>query len=87
MGQLKVRFTIEHEHEIFSFTSMSDLEQHSLSKPIFDRLNDFERRLKLEAGQYWISEKFGTNQHNPFELQIVKFSEHNEVKPSTCDKG
>lgn len=59
MGQLKVRFTIEHQEEQSSFTSLSDLQQHSYSKLLSNRLMDFELRLKQVAADVWLRQRIG----------------------------
>lgn len=72
MGQLKVRFTIEHLDEQSSFTSLSSLQQHSFSELLLNRLNDFENRLKRAAAEIWLQQRLGRNNHSYYQITMAQ---------------
>lgn len=72
MGQLKVRFTIEHHDEQSSFTLLSDLEQQSFSELLLNRLNDFETRLKRAAADIWLQQNLGRDNHSNYQITMAK---------------
>lgn len=72
MGQLKVRFTIEHRDETDSFTSLSDLKQRSYSDLILGRLVDFERQVKQAAASQWLRQKLGTDNHPHLQITLCQ---------------
>ncbi|AIQ34705.1 hypothetical protein R50345_08825 [Paenibacillus sp. FSL R5-0345] len=72
MGQLKVRFTIEHHEEQSSFSSLTDLQEHSFSKLLLSRLNDFEIRLKHAAADIWLQEKLGRDNHSSYQITMAQ---------------
>ncbi|MCJ8013383.1 hypothetical protein MUG84_16765 [Paenibacillus sp. KQZ6P-2] len=73
MGQLKVRFTIEHRDAQNSFTSLSDLKQHSFSDLVLRRLYDFENQLRRAAADVWLHQRLGKD--NRFNLQVAMVQE------------
>ena len=79
MGQLKVRFTIEHQNVQNSFVSLSDLKQHSFSDLLLDRLNEFENRLKRAAADAWLQQKLGKESHSNLQLTIVQEEHASEL--------
>lgn len=72
MGQLKVRFTIEHHDEQSSFTSLSNLQQHSFSEILLNRLNDFEIRLKRAAADIWLQQRFGRDKYSNYQITMAQ---------------
>lgn len=72
MGQLKVRFTIEHHDEQSSFTSLSDLQRHSFSELLLNRLNDFEVRLKRTAADIWLQQRLGRDNHSGYQITMLQ---------------
>jgi hypothetical protein len=72
MGQLKVRFTIEHHEEQSSFSSLNDLQEHSFSEPLLSRLNDFEIRLKHAAADIWLQEKLGRDHRSSYQITMAQ---------------
>ncbi|QSF46527.1 hypothetical protein [Paenibacillus tianjinensis] len=72
MGQLKVRFTIEHHDEQNSFTLLSDLQEHSFSELLLNRLNDFEIRLKRAAADIWLQQKLGRDHPSNYQITMAQ---------------
>ncbi|WP_256760898.1 hypothetical protein [Cohnella sp. WQ 127256] len=83
MGQLKVRFTIEHRDEQNSFSSLSDLKQHSFSELVLSRLNDFEIRLKSAAADIWLQQKLGRDNHSGFQITMAQDDTFSELTDCT----
>lgn len=79
MGQLKVRFTIEHQDEQSSFTSLSDLKQHSYSDLILGRLMEFELHLKQAAATAWLQQTYGNDKHHHVNVTMVKEDRSSET--------
>lgn len=78
MGQLRVRFSIEHNDEESSFTTLSDLKQHSFSDLILNRLTEFESQLKRTAADAWLHHKLGREIN--LTVQIIPASPAQDVK-------
>jgi hypothetical protein len=72
MVQLKVRFTIEHSKEACSFTSLSELNQQSYSDLLWNRLSDFDNRLKRAAADVWLRQKLGAEHHSSVQILIAQ---------------
>lgn len=72
MGQLKVRFSIDHHDEQSSFTSLSDLQQHSFSELLLNRLIEFEIRLKHAAADIWLQQKLGRDNHSSYQITMAQ---------------
>lgn len=72
MGQLKVRFTIEHRNEPCSFTSLSELNQQSYSDLLWNRLSDFDNRLRRAAADVWLRQKLGAEYHSGVQVLIAQ---------------
>lgn len=83
MGQLKVRFTIEHRDEQTSFASLSDLSQHSFSNLVLSRLNDFEIRLKRAAADIWLQQRLGRDNQQSFQITIAQNDSSSELTCTT----
>ncbi|MBP1154479.1 MULTISPECIES: hypothetical protein [unclassified Paenibacillus] len=69
MGQLKVRFTIEHSSQLMSFTNRTELEKHPLSYLFITQLNEFERKLKYAAADHWLKQRLGYDSLTSFRIQ------------------
>lgn len=72
MGQLKVRFTIEHHEGQSSFSSLTDLQEHSFSEPLLSRFNDFEIRLKRAAADIWLQQKLGRDNSSSYQITMAQ---------------
>ncbi|QAY65034.1 hypothetical protein [Paenibacillus protaetiae] len=70
MGQLKVRFTVEHHNEQNSFTCLDELRQYSYSNSLLSRVTDFEVRIKRAAADEWLRKKLVALTH-PFEISLI----------------
>ncbi|MFD0620359.1 hypothetical protein ACFQZR_23110 [Paenibacillus sp. GCM10027629] len=83
MGQLKVRFTIEHHNEQSSFTSLSDLQMHSFSELLLNRLNDFEIHLKRAAADIWLQQKLGRDNHANYQITMAQNNLTSDIADGT----
>lgn len=72
MGQLKVRFTIEHRNEPCSFTSLNELNQQSYSDVLWSRLSDFDNRLRRAAADVWLRQKLGAEHYSGVQILIAQ---------------
>ncbi|WP_041613601.1 hypothetical protein [Paenibacillus sp. JDR-2] len=80
MGQLRVRFTVEHHNEQSSFTCLEELQQQTYCNLLLTKVADFEARLKRAAADVWLQKKLGALIHPPFEICII-----HEVADSTTN--
>ena len=83
MGQLKVRFTMEHQDEQSSFTSLSSLQQHSISKLLVNRLNDFEIRLKRAAAEIWLQQRLGRDNYSNYQIMVAQNHTTSDITDET----
>lgn len=83
MGQLKVRFTIEHHDEQSSFTSLSSLQQHSFSELLVNRLNDFEIRLKRAAAELWLQQRLGRDNYSNYQIMVAQNHTTSDITDGT----
>lgn len=83
MGQLKVRFTMEHQDEQSSFTSLSSLQQHSFSDLLVNRLNDFEIRLKRAAAEIWLQQRLGRDNYSNYQIMVAQNHTTSDITDET----
>lgn len=72
MGQLKVRFTIEHQNVLSSFESISELKYLSFSESVLLQLSNLQNQLIRAAADTWLQQKFGKDSRIHFQVTTVQ---------------
>jgi hypothetical protein len=83
MGQLKVRYTIEHHNKPCSFSSLAELKKQSFSDLIWSRLSEFEIRLKRAAADVWLQHRLGAEHHSIVQILVAQDDRTSEITGCT----